>query len=72
MNGSEHPHGFLRPFWEVCKIKTIFIIIGRHYLLFSPSLSYKCAVYNKKHIDMTSDSTLQLPFKKLLLSIKEY
>lgn len=36
-------------FWRVCKVKTIFIILGRHHLLLSLSLSHKCVV-NEKYI----------------------
>lgn len=65
MNSSEYPGGSLRPFWRgVCKVKAFFIIKGRHYLPFSLSLLHRCTGY-RKYIEMISDSTLQIPFKKL-------
>lgn len=72
MNSSEYPSGSLRQFWqgggggkgEVCKVKTIFIMKERPYLAFSLSLPHRLTGH-RKYIEMISDSTLQLPFKKL-------
>lgn len=64
MDCSGHPMDPWDPFGGgVFKLKSIFIIIRRHYLPFSLSLSHKCTGY-EKYIDMISDSTLQLAFKK--------